>query len=295
MVLTLFTSCKKDEEAPHNPYDDINYGNPDPADTTNPASFVGLQKNIFSVKCANPGCHDGNFEPDFRTVQSSYSTLVYHPVVKKLSPWLYRVVPYDTANSWFWQRLNHPVIISGPDTSQGQMPLYSTPLSASELNNISKWIMNGAKDIFGQPATFPNTEPKILYYAGLNNLFQQIDTNRGGVFYNPFKVDSGYTFKIAIAMEDDSTAVSAFINNKLKFSSNRNNFSGAVVYSNGIYVSAGGYNIWYFDVAATGFPKGDTVFLRYYTNDGDHTNDTEFPRNDMIDPYKTWWSFIIKP
>ena len=32
--------------------------------------------------CANSGCHDGSFEPDFRTIESSYNTLVYQPVIK---------------------------------------------------------------------------------------------------------------------------------------------------------------------------------------------------------------------
>ncbi len=296
VTIVIINSCKKKEELPPNPYDNVDYGNNNPTDTTNPASFTGIHKNIFSVRCAMPGCHDGNFEPDFRTVQSAYATLVYHPVVKKLSPWIFRVVPYDTANSWFWQRINHPLIVSGTDTCQGQMPLYAPALSSVELGRISTWIMNGARDMFGQSAVFPNTEPKIIYYAPVDNItYQAIDTNRGSVFYNPFKVDSGYTFKIAVALEDDSTAVSAFINNKLKLSVSRNDYSGAVVNSSGFYLSAAGLKLWLFNVSAIGFPKGDTVFFRYYTNDGDHPNDTEYPRTDMIDPYKTWWSFIVNP
>ena len=57
--------------------------------------------------CANSGCHDGNFEPDFRTVESSYSTLVYQPVVKNNDnqTYEYRVVPGNSAQSILYARL----------------------------------------------------------------------------------------------------------------------------------------------------------------------------------------------
>src|SRR5688572_29120689 len=83
MVVLFYSSCSKDDEIPANPYDDINYD----TDTTteqnpDPYSITGLHKNIFNPKCNVPGCHDGTFEPDFRSVQSSYSTLVYQQVNK---------------------------------------------------------------------------------------------------------------------------------------------------------------------------------------------------------------------
>ena len=54
-------------------------------------------KNILEPKCANPACHDGTFEPDFRTIEGSYNTLVYHPVTKNDEDLTYehRVVPGD--------------------------------------------------------------------------------------------------------------------------------------------------------------------------------------------------------
>ena len=42
-------------------------------------------------------------------------------------------------------------------------------------------------------------------------------------------------------------------------------------------------------------PKNDTLFFRYYVNDNDHANDTEFPTDGLIMPYKTLWSFIVTP
>jgi len=72
LVLVVIHSCKKDP-LPHNPYDDINYGSTTPATPPDPNSIVGIHKNILLTRCAKSGCHDGNFEPDFRTAcVSSY-------------------------------------------------------------------------------------------------------------------------------------------------------------------------------------------------------------------------------
>ncbi|MBK7268515.1 MAG: hypothetical protein IPI07_03030, partial [Flavobacteriales bacterium] len=39
------------------------------------------------------GCHDGTFEPEFRTIASAYNSLVYHPVIandaRRASPTAY--------------------------------------------------------------------------------------------------------------------------------------------------------------------------------------------------------------
>ena len=79
-------ACKDKEEdpvPPENPYNKVNYGDTTAAaNNVDPNTIVGLHKNIFSVKCANPSCHDGTFEPDFRTIQSSYNSLVWNTVIK---------------------------------------------------------------------------------------------------------------------------------------------------------------------------------------------------------------------
>ena len=82
ILITVLFSCQKDTI---NPYDDPNLDPPQSNDTSyfnNPSSFSSLQNNIFQPYCNNSGCHDGTFEPDFRTIESSYSTLVYQPVIK---------------------------------------------------------------------------------------------------------------------------------------------------------------------------------------------------------------------
>jgi len=73
-IIGIFVlSCTKSTGVVDNPYDKI-VRNVDTVVTTepDPASLEGIHKNIFVKTCANSGCHDGTFEPDFRTAESSF-------------------------------------------------------------------------------------------------------------------------------------------------------------------------------------------------------------------------------
>ena len=84
LLVVLMLSCSKNK-GPDNPFDDEKNKPPvisDPVDSIGLDNFAGLQRDIFKKTCSNSGCHDGTFEPDFRTLESSYNTLVYQPVIK---------------------------------------------------------------------------------------------------------------------------------------------------------------------------------------------------------------------
>src|SRR5436190_551220 len=82
IVVSLLYSCKKDEVK--NPYAEVqpvvHNDNPDLA-TLPEGSFAWLHAKIFRPTCANSGCHDGTFEPEFRSINSAYNSLVHHPVI----------------------------------------------------------------------------------------------------------------------------------------------------------------------------------------------------------------------
>jgi hypothetical protein len=153
LVLILFTaiwSCQKQEDEEYvNPYDLIE--NPDPVniDTTalDPKSLPGLHSDIFAKTCANSGCHDGTFEPDFRTIESTYNTLVNHPIIKNdpQGSFSFRVVPGNTDQSQLIARLTYDI-----DGNSGVMPLVIEPDSDWEerkdeyIQNIKDWIAAGA-------------------------------------------------------------------------------------------------------------------------------------------------------
>ena len=298
LLMTMLHACKKDTPPPHNPYDDIVH-----ADTTangipiDSLTITYVHKMVLSTRCALPGCHVGNFEPDFRTPQSSYSTLVYAPVLKNnaTNQFKYRVIPFDTTWSVLYERITNCCFVNTND----RMPQdnIGEPLPDSSLHLIADWIMHGARDMFGHIPQYPNSEPVIQGYVAVSTNYQ---TNYGdkrldSVYYNPFVLpDSIASFYVAVLVSDDSTAMNQLQYNKLKISTNADNFGAATVFT-GTYFSLGGQQGWLVPVNTAALPLNDTLFMRYYVNDGDHVNNTEFPRNELPFPYKSYWSFIRKP
>lgn len=296
ILLSLaFLGCKDDEPPPHNPYDDIDYGNGNGNNyVPDPDGITGIYENILRRKCSLPGCHDGHFEPDFRSIQSSWSTMVYHDVVKNTadSAYTFRVMPGDTGASILWYRVTR-----GDDQLQ-QMPATGQYLTQDELTHLRNWILTGAKDMFGGIPSLPNNEPNVLGFVAFNqNYTIQLDVTNNrldSVPYYPFKVDANTTFNVVMLVEDDSTAVNQLQVNRLKLSHDMDDFSAASTV-NAVFIPITGFNVWVCSVNSGNFSSGDTVYMRYYVNDGDHPLNTEFPRTDMLDAYKTYAAFYVKP
>ena len=293
--LLVLASCKKDDPLPPNPYDDVDYTDPgDGPYIPDPNGIVGIYENILRVKCANPGCHDGHFEPDFRSVQSAWSTMAFHRIVKNTadSAYTFRVVPGDTANSMLWRR------ITRGDAQLQQMPATGNYVTATERQQIMNWIMGGAKDMFGNAPRLPNSEPTILGFLAYNSSFTvQLDVTENrldSIPYSPFKIPDNTSFNMVFLVEDDSTATQNLLVNQLKLSLQPDNFVGAATV-NAFNVTLGGFNVWVAPVNTAAYTPGDTVFMRYYVNDGDHAFNTEFPRTDLPFPYKTYASFFVLP
>jgi hypothetical protein len=155
-IAIVWAACKKG--GPENPYEDIVR----PALTQNPGadqlpegSFAWLHAKVFKPTCANSGCHDGTFEPEFRTIASSYNSLVNQPVIANnpANSFVHRVVPGNVSSSWLHERMTTFV-----ENTSGIMPLTTEPTSDWDANKemyiskIVQWINDGAKDMFGNPA-----------------------------------------------------------------------------------------------------------------------------------------------
>lgn len=152
-ISLLLLNCEAEEY--QNPYDDIEQEEEMMSEENinlEPTSIAGLHANIFSKTCANSGCHDGNFEPDFRTIESTYNTLINAPIIKNdpQNSFQYRVVKGDVDASQLIARVTYDI-----DGNSGIMPLALEPDNDWEMNketyiqNISDWIAGGAKDVFG--------------------------------------------------------------------------------------------------------------------------------------------------
>jgi hypothetical protein len=295
LLVFLASSCKKEVIPPDNPYDDIDYGNTGGSEyNPDPETITGIYELILRRKCSLPGCHDGHFEPDFRSIQTSWSTLVYQTPVKNTadSAFDYRVLPGDADNSMLMHRL------TTGDAQLQRMPATGSYLSTDQLDNIRTWINDGAKDMFGNAPGMPNSEPLIQGFVAFNQGFtQQIDRTENrldSLPYNPFKVSIDSTFNIVVVVEDDITPVNMLQVNQLKLSLDKDNFSGAAV-KQATFINFPGFAFWVTSVNPATFSIGDTVYMRYYVNDGSQPQDTEFPRTDLPDPYKTYAAFYLTP
>ncbi len=311
VVLTVIMSCNVEQDLPPNPYDDIDYPTPPaPTDTLNQNGIISIHRDILHPRCAVPGCHDGNFEPDFRTVQSATSTLVYAQIVKNNadSSFAYRVIPFDTAQSVLHERLTNCCFANTND----RMPQdnIGVPLEAESINRIENWILDGAQNMFGQVASLPNQAPQVAYFAAVDTFeLNAVITaaNAGfplsaagnridGVYYNPFVVGASQNFALLIAIEDDSTALADLQVNKLKFSYSEDDFSPTApgyYEQTAQFYSVPGFEIWYVELNASIFNPDEVVYMRYYVSDGE--GETEMPRDDLVYQLKTYWSFYTLP
>ncbi len=306
-------------EAPFNPFDTIDYTlevtNPDPVDS---ASFLGIHQYILAQTCNQPGCHDGSFEPDFRTVQSSYNTLVYHPVFKNYDPQVdgqprlpARVVPGDPDRSMLY----HRVAYDNPPGFE-QMPATGIAIPDSQIGLIRQWIEGGATDAFGNPSMATSSQPNCYGVLGfLPNLGNiRVDTVRGGGMYNPFVTLVNQDITLWFLYGDNALLGEFSFGdnlgyNKIKLSLDRLDFGNAVeldmevpdvplefpsVYSEPFNA----FPIFYtqrvtFNPAALGFESGDVVYIRTYVQDDDHEEPTEIPELLTNFLLKNYFAFYI--
>ncbi|MBA4305075.1 MAG: hypothetical protein C0424_12670 [Sphingobacteriaceae bacterium] len=166
LFVVLLAACKK-STTPANPFDDPK--NKPPVSNNNDTllpldNFAGLHQRIFKPTCSNSGCHDGTFEPDFRTIESSYATMVNQPIIKNnpAGAFQLRVVPGNANASVLHER-----VVRDIDGISGIMPLSVDPNSdwparkTEYIAAIVAWINAGARDMFGNPPTNGPSNPRI--------------------------------------------------------------------------------------------------------------------------------------
>ncbi len=238
IIISLF-SCQKEKI---NPYDNPDL-QPPTGDTSvyfsNPTNFASIYNDVLLPHCANSGCHDGAFEPDFRTIESSYNTLVYHPIIKNnpSETYQYRVKAGNSSESVLYARLladaNGTAIF---DANSQVMPLTADIVydpdqehvwhleKEEHISNIKTWIDNGAPDMFGNEAILPNNKPEmqgvVAFVSGSSNALPR-DGSRGTIL-----VPSGTNLlEIWFSVIDDNLSPTSLSYNKVKFSDNLFDFA----------------------------------------------------------------------
>ena len=291
-------SCKKDME---NPYNSLVY--PDNSDTSSYTvedhSIVSLHKKIFSPFCADAGCHDGAFEPDFRTIESTYNTLVYHPIIKNdiNNTYEYRVVPNFPSKSVLYARLladdyggslfdpNSQVMPLTADTASGydpeQVHVWHNH-KETYIQNIKDWIDNGALDMLGNTLSLGNFAPEIkgiIAYADggstpliRNNVLLQVP-------------EGTQNLTIWYSYDDDVTPVQDITYNKVKFSTSAYNFDNSsendLVYTSSSITELGFGNAsvefyHYITIDVSSYTTDNVLYSRIYIQDSNNSL-TEIP------------------
>ena len=329
VLLAFFTiwSCKSTNEdvfenppeLPANPFDSIDYSVEviDPAEI-DPESFLGIHEFILSKSCAEPGCHDGSFEPDFRTVQSSYNTLMYHDVFKNYYPPVdgkdplpARVVPGEPELSMFF----HRVAYDNPPNFE-QMPATNIPLEDEEIEIIRRWILDGAKDAFGTEAMATSPQPNCYGVAAfLPNINDyRVDTIRANQVYAPFFTIVNQDVTLWFLFTDDAlfgefSFGQGLTYNKIQLSSDQYDFSNAIeldlevapapltlasAYSQPFFIFPLEYTHRVtFNPGALGFEADDLVYIRTFTQDEDHDEPTEIPNKWSNYLIQNYFSFFL--
>ena len=296
-LIILFSNCKKDETI--NPYDDTSLDPPTEDSVnyfTDPLAFSALHSNVFATYCANSGCHDGTFEPDFRTIESAYNTLIYHPIIKNdpQNTYTYRVVPGNADMSVMYKRMLIDI-----DSLSGIMPLDASieydpgqshawhGVKDKYILNIKDWINGGAKDMFGnmpqQANLLPRMQGMLAYITGQSIVLPR-DGSRGSIFVP----SSTSSLDLWFCVTDDQLVGNQLTYNKIKYSTSLFNFELKPEFSldiqpsplleNGYYGAqiVEYYHKYILDVSS--FIAGDIVFVKIYVQDNVN-NVTEIPTN----------------
>ncbi len=296
-----------------NPYDTITYPdtlmNNEPLDSS---TFLGLHYYIFSKRCNQPACHDGTFEPDFRTVQSAYNSLVFHPVFKNTpnDDYPYRVTPNDPSLSMMYKRISE----HEPPNFE-QMPSSGIALPNRQIELIRNWIADGAKDINGNPASQTSSQPNCYgvaaYLPNFNN--QRIDTSRVNgqfsAFVAPANQNINFWFLYVDVNENGMEVLgNVLTHNTIKFSNDPYDFSNATTIQmnmglkaiNSVFSQPFGTPVPYYQNLTMkpsdyGFSTGDVVYFRTYVKDSDHTNNpTEIPNSSSQFVVQAYFSMYLQ-
>lgn len=290
----VLINCTEDD-FPINPYDGIDYGNSTLViDTVSSTSFVKLHRDVLGPSCNVMGCHDGSFEPDFRTVESAYNTLVYHTIIKNnlAEDFTYRVVPGDTGLSVLHERLTNCCFVNTND----RMPQdnIGNTLPEADLDAVTAWILEGAKDITGAIPNAPNNLPNIKYFYVTNADYDSVySENRiGGLFYNPFLMPNNEQVNFIFRVKDDHTIAQNLKINQLSISENIDDFSNSII-AVAYIASNSSPKVFILQFNTSDLEVNKTYFMRYTVSD-EEDQITTYPNNQTSFVYKNIWSFTVQ-
>ena len=259
------------------------------------SSFLSIHQNILIPRCALPPCHAGPFEPDFRTIFSSYSTLVFHEVIKNDSQnsYQYRVVPFDTAASVLFQRLTNCCFVNEDD----RMPqsYIGESLPNNEIMAIADWILEGAKDAFGKTPQMANHPPIIghTFRLTIQNSKEDLTSpqkRNGFEEYGAILLKKNQDLRFGFGVNDKETSAESLQEAFLEISIDNSTFENAKKYP--AYFEN---KEWVVGLKSSDFPSGKTCFMRFSIKDPVTEMSIQYPSSQSAAFEKGIWSFMISP
>lgn len=308
LLVLVVIGCRKE---PENPYDSIDYAvvdNPS-VDDLPEGNFAWLHGKVFQPTCANSGCHDGTFEPEFLTISSAYNSLVNHAVIANDAAFSfeYRVKPGDVDASLLHERMT--VFI--PNTS-GVMPLSTEPESDWDalqdfyIGQIEDWIAAGAPDMYGQlpGAAGADLPPQVdgiaIFPSGNTTTPYTRDPDQAGV--TAIQVEAT-TVDVWLRVLDDNTADFALTGTELRYWDDLVDFTDAHLATPLTYTSPitaenlnGQPSEFQFSATMdlTGVPPGTVYYLRSTWDDGNQPNLTVVPNDGSSSLITTVFSLHVQ-
>jgi len=287
--LVAAVSCKKKEI--ENPYANQTIPqneNPDLV-SIEQSNFAYLHAKIFKPTCANSGCHDGTFEPEFRSIASSYNTMVNHAGISNdfNNSFPVRVVPGSATTSLLYARLTQEL-----PNSSGIMPLVANPGSdwpanaTAYIQLIKNWIDTGAKDMFGNApgdgsADLPPQADGLAVFPPGNTTTPY--PREDGIGITPILVPAAQVDVWLRAVDDNTT--SASISGQIKFAVSAASLDAAPPLD---FVTSGQITALDFSnnsadfrhratIDLTGLASGTSIYLRVLLDDGVQTQPSAIP------------------
>lgn len=277
----LLLGCEPEPKPIPNPYDKLKDSAVVFNDTfMSGSSIQALHSRLFEPTCANSGCHDGNFEPDFRTVESTYRSLVGQPVIKNDPGGTFqaRVVPGSASASMLMYRLTTDL-----GGNSGIMPLALEPDSKypiqkdSLLADLRRWIEQGCVSMSGQkpdPVDFPPTILGVQVFQGANLL------PRNGV-YEALNASAGApSLDLWFALADDKGPASQLKNGTINWSTDPNSYdsqnehplvAGTPLQMKGLFGAVVTYD-WHYVFNASSQIADDVLWFRITLSDASNEN-----------------------
>lgn len=298
-IAIFFATCNK-PEIPENPFDNYN-----PAQDTvkfifkdpDSSSIAGLYQYIFKPTCANAGCHDGTFNPDFRTIESSYNTLVFRKAIKQDGKYFIRVKPFAPEESVILARLNNIV--------SPQMPIQIEPDSdwgknkSRYISLIEQWIKSGAPSVDGTISKEGIPQAQLL---GCFATYRDTGIIERRPLNGSFVLDSTKdTIDIFVAFKHDGQDPRSFGINEIRFSADPHHFDSTQIVMNlevlqtpfrqiGLYGDTVNYSHKIRFLSKNLFQQQKQVYFRTYVQDQQNQN-FELPADKALFSMKKYMSF----